>query len=297
LYSNQTKNLFWTRLTALLFAGCLLLLPVQNALAVANIVTGSSFTSADPARSNAYMDAGGTWNGATEVTNTTGDTLTLTLQNTATGPVSTDSAFNFALTVNVNSGFRLPTSPVVVTVTSFTGTCPLINSVTATQAGGVGTPVTVNFPTNTRIEPGCSYNLDLSLTTDSVAPSVAAGFYNIDFNLRYNKINNTANSVHTQKQTQSVEVRKGEIALIKTAVTPLAGDGDTVEYTVSLLGAGEGGVFHVVLNDVLSADLSNLVIVPVGGLATDPSLGNPLIIPYIAANQTVKFSVFARVKR
>ncbi len=296
MYSNQTKNLFWTRLTALLFAGCLLLLPVQNALAVANIVTGSSFTSADPARSNAYMDAGGTWNGATEVTNTTGDTLTLTLQNTATGPVSTDSAFNFALTVNVNSGFRLPTSPVVVTVTSFTGTCPLINSVTATQAGGVGTPVTVNFPTNTRIEPGCSYNLDLSLTTDSVAPSVAAGFYNIDFNLRYNKINNTANSVHTQKQTQSVEVRKGEIALIKTAVTPLAGDGDTVEYTVSLLGAGEGGVFHVVLNDVLSADLSNLVIVPVGGLATDPSLGNPLIIPYIAANQTVKFSVFARVK-
>jgi len=284
-------------LARLIIAGSLSLLPVANAMAIASMVTGSSFTSADPARTNTYMDAGGTWNGSSEVTNTTGDTFTLTLQNTATGSVLTDSAFDVALSVDVPTGFRLPLSPLAVTVTDFTGTCPVINGVTATQPGGVGTPVTVNFPANSRIEPGCSYNLDLGLTTNNTAPSVVAGFYKVDFNLSYNEIDNTPGSVHTQKQTQNVEVRKGEIALIKTAITTLAGDGDTVEYTVSLLDAGEGGVFHVSMKDVLSADFdpASLTIVPAGGLPTDPSLGNPVVVPYIATNQIVEFSVFAKV--
>ena len=60
-------------LATAVFACAGLFAPVKNADAVASLNLSTSFTSADPAGRPDYMDAGGTWNGAVEVTNTSGD--------------------------------------------------------------------------------------------------------------------------------------------------------------------------------------------------------------------------------
>ena len=245
-----------------IFAGAGLLLPVHNASAVASLNLSEGFTTADPARGNSYMDAGGAWNGVTEVTNSTGDNFVLTVQNVAAGLPADDSAFDIAITVDVQPGFRLPTSPFAVTVTEspVAPACPALSGITATQPGGAGSQITVNLPADTDILPGCTYDFVLGLTTDDVPPSVASGSYAVDYQITYNEIDNDNNSSQSNNISRNVDVRRGDVALLKTAVTPIAGDGDTVTFTVSILGAGQGGIFDVELTDVLAPDLTGLVI-------------------------------------
>ena len=149
----------WAKLLAgVILAGAGALLSVDNAFAAASLTLSSSFTSADPARASAYMDSGGTWNGSSEVTNTTGDRFVLSVQNTGTVPI-VDEAYDLAINVTVPAHFRLPTSPSPVTVAETSGTpgCAVIGNLSATQAGGPGTDVAFNIPANTSILPGCRY--------------------------------------------------------------------------------------------------------------------------------------------
>ena len=280
------------------FACACLFTPVKNAGAVASLNLSSSFTSADPARANAYMDAGGTWNGATEVTNTTGDSLVLSVQNTAAGLPLNDSAFDVSIDIDVQNGFRLPSSPYAVTVSESPAApvCPALAGITATQPGGAGSTITVNIPADTDILPGCRYDFQIGLTTDDVPPSVASGSYGVDFNVSYNEIDNDPASSQTSSISRNVNVRRGDVALLKTAVTPLAGNGDTVEFTVSILGAGQGGVFDVVLTDVLSPDLTGLILSAPGAPPGSPGPGaNQYTFDYIAPGQQVDVSIFATV--
>ncbi|HEB82997.1 MAG TPA: hypothetical protein ENJ11_09050, partial [Gammaproteobacteria bacterium] len=161
-------------------------MPAQNVLADASLTTASSFTSADAARANTYMDAAGTWNGAAEVTNTTGDLFTFSVAN-AVAPATT--AYDVSVSVDVASGFRLPTAAFTVNVTESPG-CPAMGPLSATQPGGVGSTIQLNIPANTDILPGCSYIFDLGLTTNDALPSTAAGFYPVDFNITWNNIDN-----------------------------------------------------------------------------------------------------------
>ncbi len=285
-------------LASALFACISLITPVKNAEAVASLSLSTSFTSADPARADAYMDAGGTWNGATEATNTTGDSLVLTLQNTAAGLPANDSAFDLAIDIDVQSGFRLPASPYAssVTVTPVTPSCPALAGITATQPGGAGTTINVNIPPDTNIPPLCSYSFEIGLTTDDIAPSVSSGTYPVDFNVSYNEIDNDPASSQNNGISRNVDVRRGDVALLKTAVTAIAGDGDTVEFTVSILGAGQGGVFDVVLTDVLSPDLTGLIInAPAAPPGAPGPAGNQYTFDYIAAGELVDVTVFATV--
>ena len=95
-------------LAKVVIAGSVFLWPMENAFALPNLTTSSaSFTSADPARANSYMDAGGVWDGSTEVSNV-GDTFTLTITNTAVGTPAADSAFDLQdVILSVDAGFIL----------------------------------------------------------------------------------------------------------------------------------------------------------------------------------------------
>ncbi len=293
------NNRQWGSLLAsAVFAGACLFAPVKNAEAVASLSLSTSFTSADPARTDSYMDAGGTWNGTAEVTNTTGDSLVLSVQNTAAGLPINDSAFDLAIDIDVQNGFRLPSTPYAVTLTESPAApaCPSLAGITATQPGGAGSTITVNIPADTDIPPGCRYDFEIGLTTDNVPPSVASGTYPVDFNVSYNEIDDDPASSIATGTSRNVDVRRGDVALLKTAVTALAGNGDTVEFTVSILGAGQGGVFDVVLTDVLSPDLTGLIIsAPASPPGAPGPAGNQYTFDYIAPGQQVDVTVFATV--
>lgn len=274
---------------------CALFLPL-SAHAVASLVTSTSFTPADGMRTT--MDSGGVWNGATEVTNTTGDTFSFIIENTAGGPVINDSAFDLAIGMSLPSQFRLAFTPFNVTVTELSGNagCGSIAGVTATQAGGVGTAVTVNVPADTDILPSCRYQFDLGVTTTDVAPFATAGSYSIDFDLSYNEIDDDAATQQTASDSQSITVETGDVAVIKTAVTSSAADGDTVEYTVSVLGSGDGGIFDVVLTDVLSSDLTGLTFLPPGSPPGSAGPGaNEYTLNYLESGELVDVTVQATV--
>ena len=285
-------------LAKMVFAGSVLLCSSGNALADANLVTSSAFTSADAARANTYMDSAGTWNGTNEVTNTSGDTFVFTIDNQAAGLPVDDTAFDLDISIDVGSNFRLPSAPFVVTVNESPAfpLCPVFPAINATQPGGAGTSINLNIPADTDIPPSCSYSFTLGLTADDVPPSVTDGFYNIDFGITYNVDNDDVNTQTTQTQTENIEVRTGEVALLKTAVTAIAADGDTVEFTVSLLGAGDGGIFDVVLTDILSSDLSGLILIPPANPPGAPGpAGNQYTFDYIAAGEVVDVTVRATV--
>ncbi|MBT8129860.1 MAG: hypothetical protein KJP10_07695, partial [Gammaproteobacteria bacterium] len=289
----------WGGLLATAVFACVgLFAPVKNADAVASLNLSTSFSSADAVRADAYMDAGGTWNGAVEVTNTSGDSFVLGVQNNALGPAVDDSAFDVAINVDVQNGFRLPTSPYAVTVTETSGipACLPLAGITAIQPGGAGSTITLNIPADTDILPGCGYDFEIGLTTDDVPPSVASGTYAVDFDVSYNEIDNDVTSDVTVLISRNIDVRRGDVALLKTAVTPIAGNGDTVEFTVSILGAGQGGVFDVVMTDVLSPDLTGLIIsAPASPPGAPGPAGNQYTFDYIAPGERVDVTVFATV--
>jgi uncharacterized repeat protein (TIGR01451 family) len=295
---------------AWVIAGLLALCCIAPAWAVPTVSTNTSFVPADPARSSPdYMDSGGVWNGSAEVTNTTGDTFSITISNSAAGtpnPLVNDVAFDIALTLNVPAGFRLPVSPFTV-ATSATGgdpgagncVAPGSGSITATQAGGVGTPITFNFPANTNLpaqgagaQP-CRYTLSFGLTTSNVAPFVAAGTHTLNYSFLYNTVDNTPASQQITAASQNIAVERGDVIVTKTAVPNPANlpegsyaDGETAQWTVSLFNNGTGGTFAVLLTDTLNVNFNaaSLQLVPP---ASPP--GTPFPVPQGANQYTLNY--------
>ena len=140
--------LFRTAAMAVLALAALLAISSISAAWAAPTVVGSSvFTPADSARNpnsipndgDEYLDSGGVWNGLAEVTNTTGDSLQFVLTNSAAGtpnPLLNDIAYDLSLTLDVPSGFRLPSSPFTVT-TSATGGDPTANNCVPPGGGSI----------------------------------------------------------------------------------------------------------------------------------------------------------------
>ncbi|HED34130.1 MAG TPA: DUF11 domain-containing protein [Gammaproteobacteria bacterium] len=287
------RQVFKSGLVTLL-TGMAFLLPAKNAFSDANLSsTTASFVSADAANRPDYMDSAGVWNGAAEVTNTTGDTFRLTVTNSESGSNPTEiqdnTAYGVAITADVQAGFRLPSPAFTVNVTDLSDAsvnCPVV-SATAAQPGGTGaqiiiSPVTAGSPAD--IPPACSYQFDLGLTTTTVAPFVVNGNYNVDFTVNYSNFDSTPANPSVS-QTVIVEVRTGDIAISKvdTSATPVA-DGAPATFTVSVISAGQGGIFNAVITDTLSADFDAASLVmssSSGGVFTPP---NVFSIPYIAPN-------------
>lgn len=313
---------------------CLFLLVaagLQTAWAVPSItVDNFQFIPADAVRNpdgfpnngDEYMDAGGTWNGMAEVTDTTGDTFRLTVTNSAAGapdPLTDDVAFDISLTLNVPGGFRLPASPFTVTTAASggdagAGNCvaPGGGTITATQAGGAGTPVTFVFPADTNLPAQgagtpCAYTLTFGLTTDDVAPFPANGNHTLGYTFTYNEIDNDAGSQQAVSAQTPVKVRTGDVIVTKTAVPNPSdpngayADGETAEWTVSVFNNGTGGTFATVVTDTPNGNFDSATLQltppasPPGTPFPVPQGTNQYTIAYLAPGERADITVQAQV--
>ena len=268
-------------LANVLFAGGVLLLPMQNAFALPTIGLSTSFSPADGTRT--YMDIGGTWNGTTEVN--TGDGFTLSVSNT--GP---DPAYDIRdIPVIVPAGFVLASGTVTVTDNG----CTNMNA-NASQ-GSAGTPVTINIFSNnsTSINPGCTYNYTFRLETNTTA---AAGTQSLDYTVRYNTINNDNGSIATTVDTQNIDVNAGGLGITKSTPVVSAITGDVISYNITVSSTGSGGLFDVQLNDVLSSDLNGLTFnVPDPPPGANGPGADDYTFEYLAAGEVVNLTVDATV--
>ncbi|MBA3581949.1 MAG: DUF11 domain-containing protein [Gammaproteobacteria bacterium] len=281
----------FTRVVALMALTCWPF--IVSALPVINVTT--QFTSADAARANAYMDSGGVWNGSAEVSNTTGDRFTVQIQNTG-ADVNNDRAFDFGLTATLPTGFRLSSNTVTATDNNLPSAiaCVVPTGFTATQ---VGTTVTFNIPANTNLPAqGCRFTFVVGLTTATTGPFVSSGSYNIAFNHRYNEVDNDNSTQQTGSTNQPVEVRAGDIVILKTGIAnPPDGyeQGDITQWDIDIANTGTGGAFQIQVVDSPNANLTNPQIGPIGLQVP----GNNYTITYLTpgSTQTLRYSAQVNV--
>lgn len=321
----------WVTTAAAVLPVLLVLGFAKPVMAVPSVnVGGFEFIPADSARDpdstpnngDEYMDASGTWNGAAEVSNTTGDTFRLTISNNAAGTpdvLVNDVAFDIALSLTVPSGFRLPSSPFTVTTSASggdggAGNCvaPGGGSITATQAGGAGTPVTFVFPANTNLPAQgagtpCVYSFELGLTTNNVAAFATVGNNTLSYTFTYNEIDNDVGSQQSATGQQIVEVRAGDVIVTKVAVPNPAdlngayADGETAEWTVSVFNNGTGGTFAALITDIPNVNFNPATLQltppasPPGTPFPVPQGNNQYTISYLDPGQTVDVTVQADV--
>lgn len=265
-------------LANVLFVGSIFLWPMQNALAAPNINLSTSFSPADGART--YMDIGGTWDGAAEVFN--GDGFTLSVSNTGSDP-----AYDISdIPVTVPAGFVLASN--TVTVTDVGGGCPNMNA-SASQAGAT---VTIDIASNsgTVINNGCTYNYAFRLATDT---SASAGTQSLGYTVIYNTVDGNNGTSVSMPVTQNIDVNAGAISLLKTTPDSNPANNAPVSFNVAIQNTGAGGLFDVSMSDLLGTGLTNLVIVPPGSPPGFFVSASEYQFNYIAAGQTVNVTVQA----
>ncbi|HEX5055534.1 MAG TPA: hypothetical protein VFX02_03465 [Gammaproteobacteria bacterium] len=304
---------------ARVIAGFFALCCAAPASAAPLISISTSFTAADSARNAVaipYMDSGGVWDGNAEVTNTTGDTFSITISNSAAGapdPLVNDVAFDIDLTVDVPAGFRLPFAlsyPVIASNSGGGANCTAPSGVTASQSGNTinfDFPADVNLPAQSGAAQPCRYTFSFGLTTSDVAPFVATGTYTLNYRFSYNQTDNNAASQQIATASRDVPVKRGDLIVTKTAV-PNPGDtngayadGETAEWTVSLFNNGSGGTFAATVVDTLNAnfDAATLQLTPPaspsGAPFPVPQGVNQYTLNYLQRGQQVDIAVRARV--
>lgn len=289
------KRILRTGLVASVITSAFLLLPVEKAYAVASINLFTSFTPADNARQIAfppYMDTAGTWDGSNEVTNTTGDDFTLTIQNTG----GTD-ALDIGINVDVPPGFRLPQASFRLSVSSPTG-CNTTNGATrfnnldATQLGGAGATISFNIPANRNIPAGCTYDFTVGLTTNDTIPFATSGSNNLIYDFTYDD----GGPILTQSTAQFVEVVESTLSVVKTAATPTGVDGTPVTFNVSITNTGTAGLFDLDFIDNLGLNLSGIQL-DVPPPYVDPAFGQNtyLFNGYLPPTQSINLTVDSTV--
>lgn len=262
-----------------LIAGSVFLLPMQNAFAAPNLTLSAEFRPAETGRT--YMDVGGTWDGSADAA---GDVFRFTIANAATA----DSAFDLKdIIVDVPSGFVVGQAS--VSVNDSPASCSNINGV-ASLTGA--TEVTIGISANTDIDPGCSYEFDLVLSTNpSVVP---APNYSVTFNSSYNESSNGSGiEQNFSATTTPFAVNAGGISLSKTTTEANPPDNTIVDFKVEIQNTGTGGLFDVRLSDVLGTGLINLNIIPPAS-PTGSFSGADYIFDYVPAGATVNVTVEAR---
>lgn len=272
------------------FLSAVFLMSVETTLAASNFIFSGGFTSADPIDRVGYMDAGGTWNGSAEVTDSTGDSFNFTLQNS--GP---DTAFDFALRVNVPSGFRLPNDILInPAAVSLIGTgCGNLTNLAVSQAA-VGAAVIIAIPANSDIPVNCEYAFSLGLTTNN---SVILGANNVDLQVDFSTLDNGPAAPPALSSLSPVAVNSG-LSLDKTILTPGSNNGDSITYNLAIT-AGSGGVFDVVITDTVATGLSFASIsepgFPIPDVGAAGPAANQYSFTYLDAGQTVNLIVVANI--
>ena len=286
------KRIIKSGLVASVLASAVFLLPVENAHAASVFSFNYLFSPADTSRVG-YMDAAGTWDGFSDVSDTRGDDFTFTFQNTGPG-----IAYDIGVSLNVPSGLRVPniflTGGIPVNFNSSPGPgCSDINGVAVSQASA-GAPVIFTIPPDTDMPVNCSYTFGMGLTTDSIGPFNIGNF---EIAVSYTEADNTGPVLTNTTAQPGVLVNVGGLSLAKTTATVTAVNGDQITYNVAVTASG-GGLFDVQVFDLVGTGLTLVSIdePPLPATQYGSPLGaNGYRFPYLDMNQTVNLTVIADV--
>lgn len=244
----------------------------------------TSFTAADSSRNS--MDIGGVWNGTTEVTNTTGDTFSVTYINTGD-----ETAFNFTPQVTLPAGFfYVPGSATVSTSPVDPGV-----TVSGSQAGNelsltLG-PGSYDLPSGTAI------TVNFGLRADT---SVVDGAFQLQHNRSYALTSGGPPVAAIPPTFQNVLVQAGASLVKITPNVQTRAVGDIAEFTIHVSNTGLGGLFDVVIDQSAINPGNNLALDSLS--QTSPALaavaniaGDILTLPYLASGEEFVVDVEALV--
>jgi len=248
---------------------------LPDVYAAANISSSDGFTAADGIRT--YMDIGGVWDGASDVTlSSGGDIFTVTLENTTAEDAdeTDDVAYDLAVTIDVPDEFILASTVVTPTLSATgVGSCTdvvgtAITSVTASQSS-IGGDVTFTIaPASFDLEPECQLSLSYQLYA---GPLQTGGTETITAQWQYATTEGGALS-SPDTQAQSVLVREGDFVAAKVHNPALATDGSTIgaavsgkigtneTFLITVTNARSGALFDVDITDTIGAGFSSLVL-------------------------------------
>lgn len=269
---------------ALLGFASTLLLGSGTIARAANFNPSTDFIAADsnrdtPAVATPYMDVAGVWNGATDVTNTTGDTFTLTLPNTGA------TAFDLSPSVTLPPGFEYVTG-----TASTSGPVVVVN-----QVGSV-----LNFVLDGGefdLTNGNTLTIDFGLRANA---SVSAGTYQLAYQYTYGD-NENDGSPTLEGLAQNVLVQEGASLLAKLPANQTAGVNETANWTVSVTNSGFGGLFDVEVDESSLLGNGNFTSVtitqtaPALAAVESPPGSGVYVLPYLAPGEVLSFTVEATV--
>ena len=242
--------------------------------AAANVTAGTPvFTPADITR--AYMDAGGVWNGTSNISATNGDQFSITYTN-----VGDATAFDFA--------------PRVVLPTGFTR----IGAVTASPATVSGTPATTGTVSvnlgGYDIPAGGSVSLIFRLKADA---ATTAGTYQLTHGWQWAATNGGAlNSLTTTPQ--NVAVRRGASAVFQSPASLTLAVNATGTFTYTITNTGLGGLFNVTFDEAASNPGASWLWQSFGTLTTPrtaSTVGALVTLPYLAPGESIVIPVNGKV--
>jgi fimbrial isopeptide formation D2 family protein/uncharacterized repeat protein (TIGR01451 family) len=239
----------------------------------------TSFTAAESGR--AYMTVGGVWNGSAEVTNTTGDTFTVTYTNTGDA-----TAFDFTPVLTLPNHFAyVPGTATVVTSPATPGL-----SVTPSV---VGNTVTFNLSlagTPYDLPAASSITLTYGLRTTT---SITSGTYQLTHNRTYALANNDTPLGPGVNAQQNILVRAGDSIINVTPKQQTKAVGETATFTIKVTNTGLGGIFDVTIDEAaIYPNGANLAFVslaqtaPASPASTPSNAGSRLTLPYLAPGDT-----------
>ncbi|MFA6961379.1 MAG: isopeptide-forming domain-containing fimbrial protein [Opitutaceae bacterium] len=258
-----------------------LFLPTFAVAAPAINTPGTAFTAAEAGRT--FMTVGGVWNGTTEVTNTTGDTLSVTFTNSGDA-----TAFDIAPRIVLPTGFTRVGS----IVASASSGSPVVT-------GAPGTTDMIDVDLNGYDLPaGATLTLTYGL---KAATTVASGTYQIAYNRNYSLTEAGGLVGYGADAQQNVLVQAGDTTINITPKQQLKAVGENASFTVTITNTGLGGLFDVTLNDSsVYPTGNNLQFVSL--TKTAPALaasssngGSVLTLPYLAPGEIFTADVVATV--
>lgn len=251
------------------------------ALALPALVSETTLTPADPSRD--AIDIGGTWNGTTEVTATTGDGFTLVIRNLA-DPIDPlrNTAYDVSITATLPTGFLY----VAGTIAGPPGT-------TASQSG---TTLTIALPPDTDLLPGASLEVSYGLTTEA---TLTSGSKPLVYDIVYGTADGLGDA--SLEETQAVQVYAGASTIRKTPNEQTRAVNETASWDVIVTNTGLGGLFDVVIDESF-IDPNPAGSLQVTGM-TQTSPASPLAsgtvpaftLPYLAPGESFVMRVEAQV--
>jgi len=251
--------------------------------------TSATWTAAQAGRT--WMDIGGVWNGTTEVTATTGDTVSFVLNNSA---IAGNDAFDLTTSVALAAGFNYVANSASVTPTG-AGCGAVVPTVTALQTG-----TTLNFtltPAGYDLPAQCSLTFQYGLTA---ASSVVAGTFQMNHQWDYGLTNGGALTGTPGSQLLNILVYAGATIISKLPGNQLLPVSATAAWTVSIRNSGLGGLFDVsvdeyTINPSTSLALTSIAVTaPLAPTAITAS-ASKRVLPYLAPGVSFDSTVQATV--